>query len=920
MLKTILKTSGLLVCLLAFNTVHALGLGGIVVSSNLGQPLRAEIELVAVDKADRPGIQARLAPTDAFKSAGIDYPYGLPRLTFEVVDRDTDQPRIRITSAQPVNEPFVTLLIEVVWSSGKLMREYTFLLDPVGFNLPAQPAEVIPPLAPVVSAATATVSAEPVAAPAAMEVPAVPEAEGAIPEPEGETATAPVAPPGAVSEPETEKPTWTPGRPSAAAEKAESVPAAAEAPKESEGPDKEGPTYRVEAPSASIAVVRGDSLSKIALKIKPAEVSLERMLLAMYRANTGAFIGKNMNRLMAGKVIRLPDAAEIDAIDQKEARREYRAHVKDWNAYRQQLAAARAPATESAAEHTASGKVTASVAEAPAAAEPAKEVLKLSKGEAPGSAVDAEKSSSKQEDAVAREKSLQDAQERTALLEKNVKDLERLAELKKQQAATATADMAASAAAVTAGDGAAVKPAEKPVAIPAVPAPVPVTEIPEPSFLDVLLEDPVLLGGGACAVLLLLGGGLWLSRRRTVRPAKSMAIDGSDTGRITEPVISSPETGDFTQTHAAVDEAEKPASDEVDPLAEADLFLSFGRDTQAEEVLKDALSSRPGDLPILLKLLSIYASRKDANAFLTYARQVKDSGDESAWDQACAMGRELEPNNPLYGVAGEAGVAPSDATESGADPVVDFDLGFGGEEKPQPTDFLDTEIMSAVEPATQSKEAEPPNLFDSMTVETPEQEITAILSPEELRAAQETPMDFDVTGSPPPGGTRVPAEKESDADDLIFDVTSTNPGFAASTTSVTASDVPQKDTEDLIFDIAGSKPDIPATTRPTADEMPAFTLDIPESSKPAAETGPDLPPDVGLADISLNLGGETADGLAAALGSKDERWQEVATKLDLAKAYQEMGDAAGAREILEEVLRDGDEQQRVGAQSMLDQL
>lgn len=913
MLKTILKTSGLLVCLLAFNTVHALGLGGIVVSSNLGQPLRAEIELVAVDKADRSGIQARLAPTDAFKSAGIDYPFGLPRLTFEVVGRDTDQPRIRITSAQPVNEPFVTLLIEVIWSSGKLMREYTFLLDPVGFNLPAQPAEVISPLAPAVSAASGTVSAEPVAAPAAMEAPAVPEAEG-------ETAAAPVAPPAAVSEPETGKPTWTPGRPSAAAETVESVPAVAEAPKESEGPDKEAPTYWVEAPSESITVVRGDSLSKIALKIKPTEVSLERMLLAMYRANTGAFIGKNMNRLMAGKVIRLPDAAEIDAIDQKEARQEYRAHVKDWNAYRQQLAAARAPVTESAAEHMASGKVTASVAEAATVAESAKEVLKLSKGEAPGSTVDAEKSSSKQEDAVAREKSLQDAQERTALLEKNVKDLERLAELKKQQAETGAAGVAASAAAATAGDGAAVKPAEKSVAIPAVPAPVPVTDRPEPSFLDVLLEDPVLLGGGASAVLLLLGGGLWLSRRRTVRPAKSMAIDGSDTGRIAEPVISSPETGDFTQTDAAVGAAEKPASDEVDPLAEADLFLSFGRDTQAEEVLKDALSSRPGDLPILLKLLSIYASRKDANAFLAYARQVKDSGDEPAWDQASAMGRELDPNNPLYGVAGEAGAAPSDATESGADPVVDFDLGFGGSAEPQPTDFLNTQFMSAVAPAMQSKEAEPFNLFDSMSFETPKQEITAVLSSEELRAAQETPMDFDVTGSTPPGGTRVPAEKQSDADDLIFDVTSTNPGFAASTTSVTASDVPQKDTEDLIFDITASKPDIPATTRSAADEMPAFTLDIPESFKQAAKTRPDLPPDVGLGDISLNLGGETAGGLADAPGSKDERWQEVATKLDLAKAYQEMGDAAGAREILEEVLRDGDEQQRAGAQSMLDQL
>jgi len=78
--------------------------------------------------------------------------------------------------------------------------------------------------------------------------------------------------------------------------------------------------------------------------------------------------------------------------------------------------------------------------------------------------------------------------------------------------------------------------------------------------------------------------------------------------------------------------------------------------------------------------------------------------------------------------------------------------------------------------------------------------------------------------------------------------------------------------------------------------------------------------DIGLGEISLNLGGIAAGANEGAAGVKDERWQEVATKLDLAKAYQEMDDAAGAREILDEVLRDGDEQQRASAQAMLAQL
>ncbi len=101
--------------------VCATGLGGINVSSNLGQPLKAEIELVSVDKSDKSSISARLASADAFKNAGIDYPYSLPKLKFEVVNRDSGEPYVKVTSAQAINEPFVTLLIEVTWSSGKLL-------------------------------------------------------------------------------------------------------------------------------------------------------------------------------------------------------------------------------------------------------------------------------------------------------------------------------------------------------------------------------------------------------------------------------------------------------------------------------------------------------------------------------------------------------------------------------------------------------------------------------------------------------------------------------------------------------------------------------------------------------------------------------------------------------------------------------
>lgn len=886
-------------CLLAFGVANATGLGGIAVSSNLGQPLQAEIELVSVDKADRSSISAKLATVDAFKIAGIEYPYAIPRLKFDIVGRESSQPRIRITSALPVNEPFVTLLVEVAWSSGKLLREYTFLLDPVGYTAPGQSAAIVTPVAPLVPVTPAVAPAAQMAAPAAV-APATPVADTLS------DSSAPAAAEENEAAPAVEAEATAP----ASAEKME--PSPAESVTVTQDVTSEALPPRLEVQSAPIAVVRGDTLSGIALKTKPFDVSLERMLLALYRANTSAFVGNNMNRLQAGKVIRLPDAAEIEAVGQKEAVREYRAQVADWNVYRQQLAAARAQSGGQASQQTASGKVTASVAESvPAAKEPAKEILKLSKGQAPGDQATGGKSS-KEEDAIAREKSLRDAQERTALLEKNVKDLQRLADLKKQQPETATPS--APAATPTEGTPAVVKPTPKP----AVPAPAPVPEPAAPSFLDELLGDPLLLGGAAAALLLLLGGGFWLSRRRSIRPVKvALAEDaGGDTGRIAAPVMPSPETGDFTQQAADTDGAEEKPSEEVDPIAEADLFLSFGRDAQAEEVLKDALSVNPGNLTVILKLLAIYANRKDANTFLTYARQIKESGDEPAWAQTAAMGRELEPNNPLYGGEGEA---PSEQAAA-SEPAVDFDLGFGGPANASPTDMMKTMVMDSA--TAQKSDAASPNLIDSMLVETPTQESTVILSAEDTRAVQEQPMDFDVTGTRPPAGAGAIQPATAEAEDLVFDVTSTHPGIKADT-GATTTDLP-KDTDDLIFDVTATIPGIAAmeqADKPAADESLAFTLDIPDDFKQGAEPGKaEAPLDIGLGDISLNLGGFAATANEPAADAKDERWQEVATKLDLAKAYQEMGDAAGAREILDEVMRDGDEPQRASAQAMLDQL
>lgn len=886
MLKSILQKFAYFACLAFSSMTFATGLGNINVASGLGQPLKAEIEMVAVDKTDRANISAKLASAEAFKNAGIDYPYSLPKLRFEVINRDSTNPSIRVTTSQPVNDPFVTLLLEVSWSSGKLLREYTFLLDPVDFKAVEPKVEVVAPILPIVVA--------PVAPPVQKIAPVVSEPAPIVVEPEiaATQSTEPVAETTASDE-------------VAATASAESTPEEV-APIAQQTTAISNPVTDTKKDAEQIAIMRGDSLSKIALLHKPAEVSLERMLVAMYRANPDAFVNKNMNRLRTGKVVRLPDASELDAVQQKEAAREVRAQVADWNAYRQQLASAQPPVKEAAPRQEATGKVTAAVAEAaPDNAAPAKEVLKLSKGEAPsdkavsgGKTSAQEKANAKAEEAIAKAKALKEAQDRNALLEKNVKDLQRLAELRKQGA---TAPAALSPKAATATPTAPAASASAPVvASPKVVAPIAATD-------ESLMDSSTLLAAGA-ALLLALGGAAFYFVKRN-KKSDAVNSDGltksnqedfaNATGRITLPIMPSPDTGDFTQT-TSLDNSNNGASDEIDPIGEADLFLTFGRDVQAEEVLTEALKSHPNNTAVRLKLLSIYETRKDANAFFTHAKLIKESGDASAWNKASSMGQLIDPSNALYGGVGDVASEITLSTRAKSEhAAVDFDLGFGSPEVAQP----------AV------------NVQGTISLEQPTFETTAVLSASELEEAHSSPMDFDVTATHPGFEATGDASETPtiNLNEVMFDVTGTNPSLNVAEKGLKHSDI-----DSLFFDVTSSQPIIPENkvseskpAAPDADAGMAFTLDFPTSFSASADKKPEALSSAGFSGISLSL-----DDLSvpASSDSKSEHWQEVATKLDLARAYQEMGDAEGAKEILEEAMRDGDAQQREAAQLILQQL
>jgi len=511
-LKSIVKALVFVAGLVWAGMSCAVGFGNATVESALGQPLKVEISLTEVSDADRSSLSANLASPEAFKANGLEYPYHLSKLKFQIVIRG-GQTYIEVTSREPVTDSFIDLLVELNWASARSLRQYTLLLDPPDYKA-EKPEEQVTPIEPAVAAPAPEVpkvevapAAAPASAPVAAEAPVT---EAPVTEvPAAAAASAPVAAPVPAPEVAASAPAPAESVPTPAAEAAAATEAAqatpASAPEAAAAAAPEAAATPAPAPvRETIKVKRGDTLGKIAAEIKGPDVTLEQMLVALYRANVNKFDGKNMNRIRAGKILTVPDEESYQKLSNAEAAREIRIQTANWRAYRAKLAAAAAPAPESAPKQEVGGKIGPSVAEkAPAAKEAAKEKLVLSKGEAPGEKAAAGGKAPSPEEAIAKEKAGKEGEKRAAMLEKNVQEMKKLVELKGSAPAAASAVGAASG----------VRPA-KPKIAQAAPAP-------EPSILDEILsnpmleylKDPMYLGAGA-GVLVALGGLIYLARRR----------------------------------------------------------------------------------------------------------------------------------------------------------------------------------------------------------------------------------------------------------------------------------------------------------------------------------------------------------------------------------------------------------------------
>ncbi len=775
----------------------ALGLGGISVKSGLNEPLVAEIVVNEGTPDEAEGLIAKLASAQDFSRVGLDLSGVSVPLAFDVVEDGDGRTTIRVTSESPVREPFLSFLVDVTWPKGRLLREYTVLLDPpvvapavIGSRTVVEPVREAAPL-PAPEPLPPSLSDAPAAAP----VDAAAEAPAATPA-EAPAADAPLPASGATADP--------------ASEPAPSEPAPSAAVVAPSGPGEYGP------------VAAGETLWEVASAARPgADITLNQMMLAIVRANPDAFVGGNANQLRRGAVLRIPSAADARAIAVADAAAEIAAQNEAWQA-------SRAPTL------VADGGAAAPAGRAPAPGasrdDSRLELVPPRSGnrstgtgvDRPGTAGGTDTAQIRadlartREQLASREQEAVELRSRVRELERIQSDQDRLVTLKDSEIATLQRQLAEAQAEVErqkAAAGAVVPPIAEPAPAepapaepapaepapaepapaepaPAEPAPVEpapaepepapgepvaVSPVPEPAPVQPMpidaaaapwwRENLALLGASGA---LLLGGILLLLMRGRRKPAAKLAAT-SAAAKVGGSVADAFEGGVFAGA--------------VPP------------EVNEESDLLDRLAADPTDLELHLALLRHYHGAAEGEKFEGAANamfaQLSDA-QEPAWLEACELGRDLLPGNPLFEPAefDTASFGSGDTQPFREDPPPSFDLG--------------SPDLESTEPVAE------PERFD---------------------------FDLEVPPQPEPPVAPVAAELATPVDNA----------FNANDFQVT-------------------KPQI---------EPPRLDFD--------------------------SLEGEDA----------------VGTKLDLARAYLEMGDPDGARNMLQEVLEEGSETQKAEARRLL---
>ena len=856
---------------LSSGMAQALGLGELTLKSTQNQPLLAEIELLDVKDLTAAEVVPSLAPSDEFSKAGVQRPAFLEDLRFTPVINPDGKSVLRVTSSQPLSEPFVKFLVQVMWPNGRLLRDYSVLLDPAKFS-------------PQTAAAASATSA----------------------------AAAPAIPP------------------------------------------------------AQYTTSARDTLWEIAAKARNGG-SIQQTMLAIQALNPDAFINGNINRLKTGQVLRLPDASQSTQLPNAKAVTEVASQNADWRAGRrttplaQQLDATgrkpqvMAPATQGVGD-------TLSLVSGQAANDAAK-----------GLAGDAQKLNDKlamtQEGLDSSRRENAELRSRMSDLQSQMDKLQRLIQLKndqlaKLQADNPTAEMAAAIPAQLAAQAADAPEADIPPATEGTPAtaapPAPAQDdaaSQERSIQD-LLASPLLLGLlGAGAVVMLLLLMLLLARRRKaqqaaekhVRMARALeeesdfsvdldmppsSFEGLEVpppsvklapapAPAPAPVIESvgesvaPVVAAAAVATAAVASAATQATPDADVLDEAEHLITRRQFEEAADLLKAAIEQAPQRSDLRLKLMQVYGELGERDAFVAQERQLVANGKNHA---------EVEQLKSRY----PAMMAAATTAIASAAVAAELEAQFV-------KDMLQDEPLEQPETASQPEQTSVVEAFDhdfDLSLDELEAASPAVLTPE---TSLETSLTDDEQSFEALLTQQAQAQAQAVSEDAgVFDLSLSDDAFDVPTfaeedllgledelKAVSAVEPPLFErgaVDDLSmpadFDLSLADEELapaPDSFSTELDEVNAElerlaqSLEHPPIAEPFADTAKFA------ADDAVEQGDEPEFDF---LSGTDE----TATKLDLAQAYMDMGDHEGAKDILDEVVGEGNAEQQAEAKEMLSRL
>lgn len=780
-----------------WTVIYAAGLGKLKLNSALGQPLNAEIDIVTTNSDEVSSLKANIASREAFAQAGIHYEPNFTTFKTSIELRTNGNPYIKLASPQAINDPFLNILVELNWDSGLILREYAVLLDPIEMNAQNQN----------------------IAAPAVSPVPIT----------------------NAVSR-NTER-TFD------VKENRQGEKSTRSINRSNQAKDTYGP------------VIRGDTLSSIARRVLPTGVDLNQMLVALYRANREAFIANNMNLLKVGAILKIPEQSEIAAIDVPTASNEIRMQVEDWHRYHSKVTSISSESSVAHIRQSDQGKITTSINKnSVSARESPKEVLRLSsgarlttKGDQISEPALADRLRMMEEDAIARNLALKEANERVAMLEKGIENLKQLLELK---------DSVLAQAQIKAGSDPRIETKSEAHLIETINSLSSNESKPDMNFLQTQEQKALIAQSATEGVI------------KDVA-TKSLPPQETENRSLIDQISSN---------------IEYIGAASVLILLTLLLILKKQRNQSKEEAELDENDSDFSST-MQTRMASMVAAQTMPVTETNHLFSENEKDDLTHKNINSYFEQNFEENrNQLIDFK-------KDTDSSDSVSRINFDLTNDTNETKQ---NLTSEQFLVVDQNVKDKielSDNPVNLQKTTNVlgyelEVPDNSEHSVSSAdsEEIMAEKDNSIEFELTDS-----NINLAERE-------FSNRTEIPKISTESKSVDNFGVPElADEEARRFDQQQG----PANDTIKSESI---SMDMPE---------------LGLRDINLNI--EHSDSVeerdeASGLNDKSEQWQEVETKLDLAKAYQEMDDKESAKEMLEEVIRNGDAKQKKVATKLLKSL